>query len=217
MSYIELKNVSKVIERQIILDNVNLTLEKGKVYGFWGRNGSGKTMLFKTVAGLLKPTKGIVKIQDEILYNEIDFPQSIGIMLENPSFIPYLSGLKNLELLASIQNKIDKKTIKNTIERVGLNPHDKKSFRKYSLGMKQKLALAQALMEQPNLLVLDEPSNSLDEKSVENLKTIIREERDRGAIILIASHIKEDLEELCDRIFHVSKGRVGDEYEIIKE
>ncbi|WP_143315513.1 ATP-binding cassette domain-containing protein [Clostridium sp. HBUAS56017] len=211
MSYIELKNVSKVFKDVKILDNVNLSLEKGKIYGFLGNNGSGKTMLFRTIAGLIRPTSGEVLINNKILGNEIDFPESCGITIENTGFWNDQTGFNNLRNIANIKKIIDDSTIKNSMERIGLNPQDKRKFRKYSLGMKQKLALVQAFMESQDLIILDEPTNSLDEESTIKVRNILREERDRGATILIASHINEDIEQLANKKFKVDLGKV---YEI---
>lgn len=208
MSYIELKNVSKVVKDFKILDNVSLSLEKGKIYGFLGSNGSGKTMLFRTIAGLIRPTSGEVLINNKVLGKEIDFPESCGITIENTGFWNDQAGFDNLKNIASIKNIIDDEAIMKSMERIGLNPQDKRKFRKYSLGMKQKLALVQAFMESQDLIILDEPTNSLDEESTVKVRSILREERSRGATILIASHISEDIEQLVDKKFKVDLGRV---------
>ncbi|WP_459479120.1 ABC transporter ATP-binding protein [Clostridium saccharoperbutylacetonicum] len=208
MSYIELKNVSKVVKDFKILDNVSLSLEKGKIYGFLGSNGSGKTMLFRTIAGLIRPTSGEVLINNKVLGKEIDFPESCGITIENTGFWNDQAGFDNLKNIASIKNIIDDEAIMKSMERIGLNPQDKRKFRKYSLGMKQKLALVQAFMEAQDLIILDEPTNSLDEESTVKVRHILREERSRGATILIASHISEDIEQLVDKKFKVDLGRV---------
>ncbi|WP_238900638.1 MULTISPECIES: ABC transporter ATP-binding protein [unclassified Clostridium] len=211
MSYIELKNVSKVVKDSKILDSISLSLEKGKIYGFLGSNGSGKTMLFRTISGLIRPTSGEVLINDKVIGKEIDFPESCGITIENTGFWNDQTGFDNLKNIASIKNIVDDRAIMESMERIGLNPQDKRKFRKYSLGMKQKLALVQAFMESQDLIILDEPTNSLDEESAIRVRNILREERSRGATILIASHISEDIDRLADKKFKVDLGRV---YEI---
>lgn len=211
MSYIELKNVSKVVKDSKILDSISLSLEKGKIYGFLGSNGSGKTMLFRTISGLIRPTSGEVSINDKVIGKEIDFPESCGITIENTGFWNDQTGFDNLKNIASIKNIVDDRAIMESMERIGLNPQDKRKFRKYSLGMKQKLALVQAFMESQDLIILDEPTNSLDEESAIRVRNILREERSRGATILIASHISEDIDGLADKKFKVDLGRV---YEI---
>ncbi|CUU45368.1 ABC transporter ATP-binding protein [Clostridium beijerinckii] len=211
MSYIELKNVSKVIKDSQILDSISLSLEKGKIYGFLGSNGSGKTMLFRTISGLIRPTSGEVSINDKVIGKEIDFPESCGITIENTGFWNDQTGFDNLKNIASIKNIVDDRAIMESMQRIGLNPQDKRKFRKYSLGMKQKLALVQAFMESQDLIILDEPTNSLDEESSIRVRNILREERSRGATILIASHISEDIDRLADKKFKVDLGRV---YEI---
>lgn len=211
MSYIELKNVSKAIKDSKILDSISLSLEKGKIYGFLGSNGSGKTMLFRTISGLIRPTSGEVSINDKVIGKEIDFPESCGITIENTGFWNDQTGFDNLKNIASIKNIVDDRAIMESMQRIGLNPQDKRKFRKYSLGMKQKLALVQAFMESQDLIILDEPTNSLDEESAIRVRNILREERSRGATILIASHISEDIDRLADKKFKVNLGRV---YEI---
>ncbi|ABR32471.1 ABC transporter ATP-binding protein [Clostridium beijerinckii] len=211
MSYIELKNVSKVVKDSKILDSISLSLEKGKIYGFLGSNGSGKTMLFRTISGLIRPTSGEVSINDKVIGKEIDFPESCGITIENTGFWNDQTGFDNLKNIASIKNIVDDRAIMESMQRIGLNPQDKRKFRKYSLGMKQKLALVQAFMESQDLIILDEPTNSLDEESAIRVRNILREERSRGATILIASHISEDIDRLVDKKFKVDLGRV---YEI---
>ena len=205
---IEIKGLSKEIEEISILKDVSLFMEQGKIYGFVGKNGSGKTMLFRMIAGLVKSSGG------SILYNgqEVEFgekvPISIGIIIENAGMYPEFSGFENLEFLASIHKKISKTQIKETIERVGLNPKDKRKIKKYSLGMKQRITLAQAIMEKPDLLLLDEPTNALDTEGVEQIRQIIKEEKKRGAIICLASHNAEDIEILCDEIYQIIEGKI---------
>lgn len=209
MKSIELINVSKKIGRKKILNNITIALDKGNIYGFFGRNGSGKTMLFRAICGLLKPTSGQIIINGKILHQDISFPDSLGVIIESPGFWNYYTGFENLKVLASIKNQITDLDIKQAITRVGLDPEDNSTYSKYSLGMKQRLAIAQAIMEKPDILVLDEPTNSLDENGVQMVRKILMEERARGATILIATHNKEDLIILSDINYHVKDGTVS--------
>lgn len=210
---VEIKNYTKVIKGVTILDNVNLTLEGGKCYGFKGKNGSGKTMLMRAVSGLIQPTKGEVVIDGEVLGKDISFPRSIGVLIENPAFIANYTGYKNLELLASIQHKVGKEEICDTIRSVGLEPEDKRKYRKYSLGMKQKLGIAAAFMEQPDIIILDEPINAIDESGVTMVKALIQQAKERGALIITACHDKEELEALSDEIINIVEGRIENDAE----
>ncbi|MBU3073295.1 ABC transporter ATP-binding protein [Clostridium estertheticum] len=208
MSYIEIKNLTKIIKGNKVLDNININLSNGKIYGFIGRNGSGKTMLFRAICGLIRPTTGEITITGKIISNDIDFPESCGAILETPGFWDNQTGLECLKNIASIKSIINKDIISQWMLKLGLDPKDRKTFKKYSLGMKQKLALVQALMESPNLIILDEPTNALDEESVLILKDILKKERERGATILLSSHNKTDIEELSDKIFKIDVGKV---------
>ncbi|APC41857.1 ABC transporter ATP-binding protein [Clostridium estertheticum] len=208
MSYIEIKNLTKIIKGNKVLDNININLSNGKIYGFIGRNGSGKTMLFRAICGLIRPTTGEITINGKIISNDIDFPESCGAILETPGFWDNQTGLECLKNIASIKSIINKDIISQWMLKLGLDPKDRKTFKKYSLGMKQKLALVQALMESPNLIILDEPTNALDEESVLILKDILKKERERGATILLSSHNKTDIEELSDKIFKIDVGKV---------
>lgn len=205
---IEIENVTKVISRKIILDHVNLSMENGKIYGLQGPNGSGKTMLMRLVAGLIRPTSGDVYINGRSLGKDMDFPDSLGLLLEKPAFLPNYTGLRNLMLLAQIKNVISIEDIREALLRVGLDPYDRRVFRKYSLGMKQRLGIAAAIMEKPDIILLDEPINALDEQSVERIGYIIQKERNRGALILMACHHGDFLESLSDEIFMVCDGKV---------
>ena len=205
---IEIKNLTKVLGGNTVVDNVNITMESGTVYGLCGYNGCGKTMLMRLIAGLIIPTKGSVSYDGKTLGKQLDFPPSIGILIENPAFLDSRSGFDNLKLLASIKGKVDKKTIASSIRKVGLDPDDKKKFRKYSLGMKQRLAIAQAIMEKPSVIMLDEPTNGLDNEGVALVSHLLAEERDRGTIILIASHNKDDVFILCDYVYRMESGRL---------
>lgn len=208
MNYIEIKNLNKTINEVQVLKNINLSLEKNKIYGFLGHNGSGKTMLFRAICGLIKGTSGTISVDNKILHKDISFPENLGVIIESPGFWEQYTGFENLKNLALIQNKITDNEIKESLIRVGLAPKDKRLYKKYSLGMKQKLAIAQAIMEKPKLLILDEPTNALDEESVENVRKILLEEKKRGATILIASHNKDDIEILSDFKFKISNGEI---------
>ena len=202
--YIKLENVSKKIKKATILDNISLTMEGGHVYGLKGKNGSGKTMLMRAICGLINT----VDINGKVLGKDISFPESIGVLIENPAFVSNYTGFKNLKVLASIQNRIGESEIKNALEQVGLDPDDKRTFRKYSLGMKQKLGIAAAFMENPEIIILDEPINALDEAGARQVHEILEEHKKRGAIIIIACHDKEELEMLSDEIIEISEGRI---------
>lgn len=208
MSYIKVKKVTKVIKKILILDDISMELEKGKIYGFFGRNASGKTMFFRALCGLIKLSDGEILIDDKVLGVDIDFPPSCGVIIENPGFWDELTGFENLKNLATIKGVIDDQSIYKAIGRVGLDCKDNRPIRKYSLGMKQKLAIAQAIMEAPELIILDEPTNALDDESVINIRNILKEEKNRGATILIASHNKDDIDQLSDIKFNVNKGKI---------
>ncbi len=208
MKALDITNLYKEIKGRSILSDINLELEKGKIYGFFGRNGSGKTMLFRAICGLIKPTKGTIKVFNEIIGEEISFPRSLGVIIENVGLWPSYTGLQNLRYLAAIKSIISDEEIKKSILRVGLDPEDKRPFKKYSLGMKQRLGLAQAFMEKPDLIILDEPTNALDEEGIILVRNILLEEKERGATILIASHNKEDIDLLSDQKFKMDNGRL---------
>lgn len=207
MSYIEIKNCSKVIKDNVILDNISLSLEKGKIYGFVGHNGSGKTVLFKLLSGLLYCSDGEIRIAEKQISPDKDYPVRIGVMIENVGLWPYLSAFDNLLVLAKIRKEISEDDIKTVLERVQLDT-GKKVFSKFSLGMKQRLILAQAIMEEPDLLILDEPTNALDKDGVELFKKIVKEEVARGATVLIASHSMEDFSDFCDGVIYLSNGKL---------
>lgn len=205
------ENISKKIGQNQILKNINLCMENGNVYGFVGRNGSGKTMLFRALSGLITISSGRILLDDKELHKDIRVLDNIGIVIENAGLYPELTGFENLKLLAKINGKIDNQQIKETIKRVGLNPEDKRTFKKYSLGMKQRIVIAQAIMEKPDILMLDEPTNALDEEGVELIRQIIKEEKERGAMVLIASHNREDIEILADKVFIINGGVLKEE------
>lgn len=211
MDGIQLLHYTKILKGRTVLSDVCLELEKGGIYGFYGHNGSGKTMLLRAVAGLIVPTEGSVSVFGKQLNEKYAFPENMGLIIENVGFWPDFTGMKNLQLLASVRKKIGDEQIRKTIRRVGLDPEDRRVYKKYSLGMKQRLGLAQAVMEEPELLLLDEPTNGLDDSGIEQFNTIIREENSRGATILLASHDKEELKLLCGRTFRISDGVVAEE------
>ena len=189
-----------------IRDSINIEFEKGKIHGFIGRNGSGKTMLMKCICGFIKPTDGEIIVNEKRIGKDCDFPDSVGIIIETPGFIPYYSGYRNLKLLADLNRKIDKEKIRNTMQMVGLDPDLKRHVKKYSLGMRQRLGLAQAIMENPDLLILDEPMNGLDKEGVSDMRKYLLNLKEQGKTILIASHSAEDIEILCDTVCEMDKG-----------
>lgn len=210
--YLEIKNVTKMIGKEMVLNHINLSMEKGKIYGLKGKNGSGKTMLMRAICGLIRVTSGEIVISDELLGKNQDFPSSVGALIENPGFINNYSGYQNLKVLADIQGRIGKERINEVLEQVGLNPADKKKFRKYSLGMKQKLGIAAAIMENPEIIILDEPTNALDEFSIKKLRDILNEHKNRGALILLSSHDIEEIQLLSDEIYIIENGGINDHY-----
>lgn len=207
--YIELKNVSKKIKGVLVLDNINLYMESGKIYGLKGRNGSGKTMLMRAVSGLIK-VSGDVIIDDKKLGKDISFPDSIGLLIENPAFISNYTGFENLKTLASIRSRIKDETIRDVMEEIGLNPDDKRVFKKYSLGMKQRLGIAAAVMENPDIIILDEPVNAIDEAGIVQVRDILHKHRERGALIIIACHDSEELNYLSDETIVIEEGKIVD-------
>ena len=209
MTKIELQDVTKIIKHNIVIDHVSLVLHGGEITGLKGVNGSGKTMLMRLIAGLILPTEGSIIINGEALGKEITFPRSIGTLIENPAFLDDYSGFENLKLLASIQGNIDDEQIKNTLRAVELNPDDKKKFRKYSLGMKQRLGIAAALMEQPDIILLDEPTNALDSDGVLLIKKLLQKEKERGALIVISCHDADILFELSDTLYLMENGKLS--------
>ena len=210
MGDIILKAVNKVIKKTPVLIDVDLELEKGNIYGLYGKNGSGKTMLIRMIAGLIIPTTGEVNVFGRTLGKDASFPESMGLTIENVGFWPNYTGKECLRMVADVRKIIGDEEIDASMKRVGLDPDDKRKYKQYSLGMKQKLAIAQAIMEKPELIMLDEPTNSLDEETVDKLKNILIEEKERGALIIVASHDREDLYKIADKVFIVSDGYVRD-------
>ncbi len=207
-SIIKVDKVIKKFGSDIALSNVSIEFERGKIYGVVGRNGSGKTVLFKTIIGFLKPTSGKVIVGGKEIGKDTDFADNIGIVIETPGFLSSYSGYKNLEYLASIKNRIGKKEIKESMERVGLDADSKKKVGKYSLGMRQRLGIAQAIMENPDILILDEPMNGLDNQGVEDVREILLNLKEEGKSIILASHNKEDIEVLCDEVYEMDHGKL---------
>ncbi len=205
---VEVCNVSLVIKGHTILDEIHLNLKPGKIYGLIGRNGSGKTVLMKCICGFMHPSFGSIFVAGKQIGKDCDFPADTGIIIESPEFLPYHSGYQNLKHLADLRGKLSAPQIKDTIRAVGLNPDLKLPVRKYSLGMRQRLGLAQAIMEDPSLLILDEPMNGLDEDGVRDMRTYLLKLKEQGKTILIASHSAEDIAILCDKTFKLEKGRI---------
>lgn len=206
---IEVNNVSKLFNDQPILTDVSLSIEQGKTVGIVGGNGSGKSVLFKIICGFTTPEKGYVKIRHQQLGKDIDFPEKVGVFINSPGYIDMYSGYKNLKFLAAINGQISDLKIKKTMEMVGLNAENKTKVKDYSLGMKQKLGIAQAIMEDQNILVLDEPFNALDYKTYNDMKLIIKELKEAGNTMLLTSHHYEDIEELCDEVYLIDSGHLA--------
>ena len=207
---LKVKNVSKKFDGNYVLKDVNLTFESGKIYGFVGRNGSGKSVLLKMICGFYSPSAGEILLDDYNYIKNGDFPESTRALIEKPNFLPDLTGYENLKLLASIQNKISDKEIKETINKVNLKEDANKKFAKYSLGTKQKLGIAQVLMEDPNILIFDEPFNGVENATAETIRNILLEEKKKNKIIIIASHIKEDIDKLADIVYEVDAGTINE-------
>ncbi len=205
---ITVKDVSLKIKKDMILKDITAEFTDGKIHGIIGRNGSGKTMLMKCICGFIKPTEGEITVAGKRIGTDCDFPESIGVIIETPEFIPYYSGFKNLKLLADIRHKITDDDIRRSMELVGLDPKLKKSVKKYSLGMRQRLGLAQAVMENPDLLILDEPMNGLDKDGVGDMRKYLLNLKEQGKTILIASHSAEDIDVLCDTVVEMDKGQM---------
>ena len=210
---IQLQNVTKRIKENTVLDNVSYTFKSGFVYGLYGQNGSGKTMLLRAISGLINLDSGSIFIDGEKLHDKIEFPPETGIVIENMELLPECSAKRNLQMLAKIKNIADEKYIIFSLERVGLDPDSDKKVKKFSLGMKQRLNIAQAIFENQKIILLDEPTNALDEDAVQLIYKIIREEKSRGATIIVATHHKEDLKEVCDVILKIAEGKIVEENE----
>ena len=210
---IQLQNVTKRIKENTVLDNVSYTFKSGFVYGLYGQNGSGKTMLLRAISGLINLDSGSIFIDGEKLHDKIEFPPETGIVIENMELLPECSAKRNLQMLAKIKNIADEKDIIFSLVRVGLDPDSDNKVKKFSLGMKQRLNIAQAIFENQKIILLDEPTNALDEEAVQLIYKIIREEKSRGATIIVATHHKEDLKEVCDVILKIAEGKIVEENE----
>ena len=208
MSKIVVKNVFKKFNHQVVLNDINLELTSGHIYGLAGINGSGKTVLMKCICGLSTPTQGCVEIDDKKIGKDIDFPESIGVLIETPGFIEHYSALDNMLSLASIKNKTGKEEVIALLDRVGLDPYEKKRVKKYSLGMRQKLGIAMSLLDKPDIVILDEPFNALDKKSVINVKNIILQLKEENRLVIISSHDGSLLEEITDKIYEIEEGKI---------
>lgn len=208
MMNIKISHVSKIIKNNPVIKDISMELQSGAVYGFKGINGSGKTMLMRLISGLIRPSQGEISMNGKILGKDISFPNSIGVFLENPAFLDAYSGFNNLKLLASIKSVASDDDIRNTLLRVGLDPDSNKKYKKYSLGMKQRLGIAAAIMEKPEIVILDEPTNSLDEDGVDLVKHIVRNEKERGALVIVSCHDEEILKGMSDEVFLLEQGRL---------
>ena len=206
---VKVENVTKYFKQEKVLDDVNMNLETGHIYGIVGKNGAGKTVLFKIIAGFIKPSSGKVTVAGKIIGVDRDFPDSLGFIIETPGFLSQYNAYQNLLYLANINNKISKEDVKESIRMVGLDPGSNKKVGKFSLGMRQRLGIAQAIMENPNLIILDEPMNGLDKKGIEDVKELLLKLKGDGKTILMASHYAEDME-ICDEVFQMEDGKLGD-------
>lgn len=209
MGYIELEKVTKSFKGQEVVKETTLSFEQGMTYGITGTNGSGKTVLMKLICGLMVPDSGTIRINGKQLGKDMDFAPNAGIIIEAPEFLPYRSGLVNLLDMAKIRNTATKQDVIDAIKAVGLDPDSKKRVGKYSMGMRQRLGIAQAIMEHPELLILDEPFNSLDEQGVEDMRKLLLNLKDQGKTILISSHNAEDIDVLCDEVYKMAYGEIS--------
>ena len=205
---LEIKNLTKKFKDIKVLDNINLTFESGKIYGLIGRNGSGKSVLLKLICGFYYPTEGEILLDGNNYIKNNEFPANTRALIEKPNFLPDLTGYENLELLASIQNKIGKKEILDTLDKVHLTEEANKKYGKYSLGTKQKLGIAEVLMENPDLIILDEPFNGVENATVKEMRKVLIEEKKKGKLIILATHMKEDIEQLADSIYEIDGGKI---------
>ena len=206
MAYIELEKVSRRFGQEEVLKELTWSLEAGQVYGIVGNNGSGKTVLMKCICGFLPVTSGVIKVGGRQIRKDVDFPEGLGVIIETPGFLTGLSGKRNLEILAELRGQVGEEKIGQVLEKVGLDPSMKKPVGKYSLGMRQRLGIAQAIVEDPEFLILDEPFNGLDHRGAAEIRKILLEQKEQGKTILLASHNGEDIRILCDRVFEMDGG-----------
>ena len=208
MSYIEVSGVSKKYKDRMLVDDVSFTVEKGEILGIVGLNGSGKTVLLKCICGLMDYSGGTLTVNGKVIGKDCEYPANMGVIIETPGFLPYHSGYKNLEYLASLRKKISKQDIKDVLVKVGLAGEEKKLVAKYSLGMRQRLGIAQAIMENPELLILDEPMNGLDKDGIAEVRKLLLEMKAEGKTMIITSHNEEDIKVLCDKVVEMDKGKM---------
>lgn len=208
MSYIEVSGVSKKYKDRMLVDDVSFTVEKGEILGIVGLNGSGKTVLLKCICGLMDYSGGTITVNGKVIGKDCEYPANMGVIIETPGFLPYHSGYKNLEYLASLRKKISKQEIKDVLVKVGLAGEEKKLVAKYSLGMRQRLGIAQAIMENPELLILDEPMNGLDKDGIAEVRKLLLEMKAEGKTMIITSHNEEDIKVLCDKVVEMDKGKL---------
>ena len=206
------ENLSLKIKNETILDNINLELEKGKIHGLIGRNGSGKTMLIKCICGFVKASEGNIYVDGVLIGKQTDFPKKCGIIIETPGFVPYYSGYRNLKILAGLNNGTSKEAVKKAMDDTGISYAAGKLVKTYSLGMRQRLGIAQAIMDDPDILFLDEPMNGLDKEGVEDMRKLFLGLKKQGKTILLVSHNSEDIESLCDDIYEIEKGKIVGEH-----
>jgi ABC-2 type transport system ATP-binding protein len=208
MNYVEVTNVSKKYKDKMLVGDVSFEVKKGEILGIVGLNGSGKTVILKCICGLMEYSSGTIKVNDKIIGKECEYPKNMGVIIETPGFLPYYSGIKNLEYLASLKKKIGKQEIKDVLVKVGLGGEEKKLVAKYSLGMKQRLGIAQAIMEDPEFLILDEPMNGLDKEGIAEVRRLLLEMKEAGKTMIITSHNEEDIKVLCDKVIEMDKGKL---------
>lgn len=206
MNVIEIQDVSKRFGEHIVLNHITASFQKGHIYGIVGRNGSGKTVLLECICGLMHQDEGVIIVNEKLIGKKVDMADHIGVIIETPGFLPNYSGFKNLQFLMGVSKKINSNRISAAMEMVGLNPRDKKKVGKYSLGMRQRLGIAQAIMEDPDILILDEPMNGLDKEGVREMRQLFLEKKSEGKLILLASHSREDIEVLCDEVYEMENG-----------